>query len=382
MAATHCAGWRQGRRWVAAAVAVLIGLGLAPGRAASPPAPAGAERLTVAGEQLLGPDGKPVWLRGFNWGRWGTAMPEDGRGNAERGATVVRIPFRWYFNGPKADIRSSGAPGHFDPGGLKHLDEQIRWATDAGLWVVLFAGSDKGAGDSREANYWNNPALRQEFMEAWAFIVQRYKDTPRIAAYELLSEPHPKKPATTADLRRLYEDLIANVRRYDSRTPLVIGADDHYDINQLQGVYTRVDDKLIYAANFYLPTEYCKPWRRQNAMAAPNAYPGHYVDRHGVTRRLDKDALAVLLKPALDFRARNRVPVFIDQVGCFGSAPGVLDYTRDVLGLFKANQLHYAFWTYRNFHAGPLEHGLWYNPGDGWKLKTDLDAVLRAAMAP
>lgn len=380
----HRRGWRGGARWVAALLASVAGAAAGPGRAASPPPVAGgsAERLTVSGSQLLTPDGKPIWLRGFNWGRWGTALPEDGRENAARGATVVRIPFRWYFNGPKADIRDSGSPGHFDPAGLKQLDEQIKWATDAGLWVVLFAGSDKGAGDSSEANYWNNPALRREFMEAWAFIVQRYKDTPRIAAYELLSEPHPKKPVTAADLRSFYEEVIGTVRRYDTRTPVAIGGPDHYSIEQLQGVYTRVDDKIIYTANFYLPKEYCKPWRRKDALGPPTAYPGPYVDRNGVSRRVDPQGLADLLKPALEFRERNRVPVFIDQVGCVSSAPGVLDYTRDVLALFKQQQVHWAFWTYRVYHAGANEHGLWYNPGDGWKIKPELDAVLRKGMAP
>jgi hypothetical protein len=369
--------WRRAGVTLAAWMAAMSGAG-GPGLAA---AAGPASRLTVSGPQLLAPDGKPIWLHGFNWGRWGTALPDDGKANVERGANVVRIPFRWNFTGKKVDIRDTAAPGHINPEGLKHLDDQIRWATEAGLWVVLFAGSDQGAGDNKQTNYWTDAGLKREFMEAWAFVVQRYKDTPRIAAYELLSEPHPKKPVTDAGLKALYEELIANVRRYDTRTPVVIGANDHYDINQLQGVYTKVDDKIIYAANFYLPTEYCKPWRRVDPKAPPNAYPGTYVDRRGTTRKLDKEALAEMMRPAIDFRERNKVPVFIDQVGCFGSVPGVLDYTRDVLDLLKANRLHYAYWTYRVDHAGPNEHGLWYNPGDGWKLKTDLDKVLRGALA-
>jgi hypothetical protein len=367
--------WARGALALALFAVAWLG-GAQPGIAAAP-----AERLTVSGSQLLGPDGKPVWLRGFNWGRHDTAQPEDGKGNAERGANVVRIPFRWYFEGSKADMRMTSAPGHFEPEALKRLDQHIKWATDAGLWVVLFGGSDKGAGGADE-NYWTKPALRQEYKEAWAFIVQRYKDTPRIAAYELLSEPHPKKPATTADLRSFYEEMIATVRRYDTRTPVVIGADDHYAIDQLQGVYTKVDDKIIYAANFYLPKEYCKSWRRKELDKAPIAYPGPYVDRSGASRQLDKAALEGFLKPALDFRERNRVPVFIDQVGCMSATPGVLEYTKDTLAMMRKYQMHWAFWTYRVNHAGPREHGLWYDDGTGWKLKTDLDAVLRAAMAP
>ena len=369
----------QPLRAIAVLALSMVGVGSAAGAAPGRAQPA---RLPGSGSQPVTPDGKPIWLRGFNWGRWGTALPEDGVANVQRGANVVRLPFRWYFNGPKADIRQSGAPGNLSPAGLAKLDETVRWATEAGLWVVLFAGSDKGAGDSRENNYWNDPALRREFFDTWAFIVQRYRNTPRIAAYELLSEPHPKKPVTTAQLRGFYEELITHIRRYDTRTPLMIGPNDHYDIGQLQGVHTRVDNKVIYATNFYLPTEYCKPSRRGDFNPNPIVYPSAYRDRRGVTRQLDAAALAAAFQPALDFRERNKVPVFIDQIGCVSAAPGVLPYTRDLLALMRKHQMHWAFWTYRVYHAGPDEHGLWYDDGKGWKLKAELDSVLRAAMSP
>jgi hypothetical protein len=363
---------------------LAIGLGACggseAGRSGGEPPP-GAARLAVRGAELHDPSGGAVWLRGFNWGWWGTAQPEDGQENAARGANLVRIPFRWYFSGEGADIRQSDAPGHLSPQGLAALDDMVRQATDAGLWVVLFAGSDLGAGDA-DRNFWTDDALRQEFIETWAFLVQRYHQTPRIAAYELLSEPHPKRPASSADLRRFYEELIAVVRLHDADTPLVIGANDHYDIGQLEDVLSTADDKLVYAANFYLPTEYCKPDRRGPQNPEPVRYPGSYLDADGHPQTVDAQALAAALKPAEDFRTRHAVPVFIDQVGCVGAAPDVLAYTRDVLALLRARQFPWAFWTYRTNETGPDQHGLWYRPRSGWALKTDLDAVLREAMAP
>lgn len=342
----------------------------------------GVERLTVSGSQLREPgSNKPVWLHGFNWGFWGTALEQDGAANVERGANVVRIPFRWYFTGEGADIRQTDAPGHLSPEGLAALDNYVHWATDAGLWVVLFAGSDLGAG-SADRNFWTDPALRQEFFETWVFLVQRYRDTPRIAAYELLSEPHPKKPFTSTELRYFYEDLITAIRRHDKVTPLMIGPNDHYDIAQLRDVLTMVDDKLIYAANYYLPTEYCKPEQRGPHNPEPVRYPGPYFDRDGQPRRVDTAALAEALQPAVEFRARYEAPVFIDQVGCVGAAPGVLEFTRDALAQLRTHQMPWAFWTYRVGEAGPDEHGLWYRVNKEWQLKTELDAVLRQAMLP
>jgi hypothetical protein len=349
-----------------------------------PPPPPTTARLTVAGSELHEPGSqRALWLRGFNWGWWGTAQPQDANENMARGANVVRMPFRWYFNGAGADIRQTDAPGHISPEGLAELDQNIRWATEAGLWVVLFAGSDLGAGDS-ERNYWTDPALRQEFFETWTFLVQRYKDTPRIAAYELLSEPHPKKPTTSADLRHFYEDLVAEVRRYDTATPLIIGPNDNYDINQLHDALTLLDDKLVYAANFYLPTEYCKPDKRGPYNPEPVHYPGPYFDNAGHPKRIDATALAEVLQPAVDFRAHYAVPVFIDQVGCVGAAPGVLDFTRDALAQLRAQQMAWTFWTYRVSNDGPEGHGLWYRltRHDPWQLNAELDGVLREAMAP
>nr|MBP7915473.1 hypothetical protein [Vitreoscilla sp.] len=71
----------QPLRAIAVLALSMVGVGSAAGAA---PVPAEPARLTVSGSQLLTPDGKPIWLRGFNWGRWGTALPEDGLANVQR----------------------------------------------------------------------------------------------------------------------------------------------------------------------------------------------------------------------------------------------------------------------------------------------------------
>lgn len=341
-----------------------------------------APRLRVVGQDLLPPNSsEPIWLRGYNWGWWDTAQEKDAAANVKRGANIIRMPFRWYFSGKKSDIRETKAPGHISPEGLVKLDQFIDWAADEGLWVVLFAGSDLGAGDSDD-NYWTNPALRKEFFETWAFLAERYKNHPQIAAYELLSEPHPKKPYTSKDLHSFYDDLIDVIREHDTQTPVMIGPNDHYDIRLLEEAYTKSDSKVIYTTNFYLPTEYCKPNNRGDQNPDLITYPGTYIDRDGKKQKLNANKLAEELQPAIDFRSHRDAPVLVGQIGCVGEAPGLLDYTADALDLMRQEQFHWTFWTYRTTEKTNKEHGIWYYPNNKWKMKKDLDQVVKDGLKP
>jgi Cellulase (glycosyl hydrolase family 5) len=317
-------------------------------------------RLSVEGQNLFTPDGNVIMLRGVNWGWWGTAQPEDAAQVVNMSANVVRMPFRWYFGGEGSDIRQTGAPGNIKPEGLAQLDQYIDWCVEQKLWVILFAGSDQGAGDADE-NYWTSPALRAEFIETWEFLANRYKKKPYIAAYEILSEPHPKKPATSKDLKLFYEEVIAAIRAIDTDTPVMIGANDHYDINLMDEILTNVDDKIIYTFNFYLPTDYIKPDKREEAGLPVVSYPSTFSDFDGNVVRLDKDYLVEVLQPALQFRDEYHRPILINQVGARSRCPGHLQYMKDVGDIFFEHNVPFTYWTYRT-RDDETQYGLyWYD---------------------
>lgn len=317
-------------------------------------------RLDIQGKTLFTPEGNAIELRGVNWGWWGTAQSQDASETIEMGANVVRMPFRWYFNGEGSDIRQTGAPGNIKPEGLIQLDQYIDWCIEKKLWVILFAGSDKGAGDADE-NYWTSKPLREEFIETWTFLAARYKDKPYIAAYEVLSEPHPKKPYSSDDLREFYEELITEIRKVDSNTPVMIGANDHYDINQLNDVFTSIDSKIIYTFNFYLPTDYIKPEKREAAGLPIVSYPSVYTDFDGNEVHLDKELLTEMLQPALAFRESRDVPILVNQVGARSRCPGHLQYMTDVGDIFYRNKVAFTYWTFRT-RDDENEYGLyWYD---------------------
>jgi aryl-phospho-beta-D-glucosidase BglC (GH1 family) len=219
------------------------------------------QRLQIQGKNLISTNGDTVILKGFNWGWWGLAQQSDAEEACAMGANVIRMPMRWYFGGGGNDQRDTTKPGNINPDGLALLDQQIQWCTDNHLWVILFGGSDRGAGDDNR-NYWTDNSLKQQFIDMWQFLANRYKNTPYIAAYELLSEPHPKKPVTNAQLRSFYKELADSVRLIDHNTPVMIGANDHYDINLMDSIYTSTIPNLFYTFNYYLPTDYVKPDKR------------------------------------------------------------------------------------------------------------------------
>ncbi|WP_166437085.1 glycoside hydrolase family 5 protein [Niastella caeni] len=337
------------------------------------------QRLTIEGKNIKTPDGNVIELRGVNWGWWETAQPQDATEAVAMGARVVRMPFRWYFGGDGSNIRQTDAPGHIKPEGLQLLDQYINWCTEQKIWVLLFAGSDQGAGDSTE-NYWTNASLKKEFIETWEFLVQRYKNKPYIAAYELLSEPHPKKPVTNQQVVSFYEDVISAIRKHDTLTPLMIGPNDHYDINLLEESITTKDKKIIYTFNYYLPTDYIKPDKREQAGLPIVSYPGSYNDFNGNAVNLNKDYLTQILQPAVQFRNKYNVPVFVNQMGARSRCPNNVSYLTDVCDIFYQYQIPFTYWTYRT-NSDQSEYGIyWFNKTTNqYVFKPEPAAVLSAA---
>ena len=197
-------------------------------------------RLTISGSKLITPSGQAIQLRGFNWGHWGKAQPQDAADNYAQGANVVRIILRWWglYGSPEINSRDDKSPGHIDPEHLAMLDSYIKWATDAGLWVVLAVDSDCGQNGLQDSsnqkfcdpenkygakghNFWTDVSMRQKFIEVWKFVANRYKDTPRIAMYEVLPEPNPAG-GSAADVTGFYKEVMRAILSVDSRTPFLL----------------------------------------------------------------------------------------------------------------------------------------------------------------
>ncbi len=110
------------RRVVTCLAAMLGGLLLATSAPAVAAPAALPKRLSVSGANVLDPQGRPIVLRGYNWGQWGTVQPQDAADNVAQGANSVRIPLRWWGDWRDGvDSRDVASPGHIDPAHLAIL---------------------------------------------------------------------------------------------------------------------------------------------------------------------------------------------------------------------------------------------------------------------
>jgi hypothetical protein len=332
--------------------------------AATSLATAAPARLTVQGNALVDPSGRPVQLRGWNWGHWGTAQPQDAADNAKQGANAVRIPLRWWgFYGRRGvDSRDDAAiaTAGIDPAHLRALDAMVQRASDAGLWIVLFVDSDCGQNGTQDArqraycdpqgryphghNFWSDADARRRFIGVWRFLAQRYRDVPRLGLFEPLPEPNPPDIAPTA-ITTFYDEVMRNVRPLAPGVPFLIGG-RRYRAEALGEAWNPQWHDAVYTANLFL-------------------HPGAH-GLEGFDRRRQE---------LVGFRAAHEVPVFVQQVGVRSGEDPDRHGLDAMLDALAADRFGYTYWEYRGA-ANPDAYGVFYRGASGWTVKqTWLDDI-------
>jgi aryl-phospho-beta-D-glucosidase BglC (GH1 family) len=239
-------------------------------QAATPPPQVG--RLSVRGAEILDPSGQPILLRGWNWGHWGSAQAQDAADNAAQGANVVRIPLRWwgFYKGRGGTVDSredaAAATAGIDPDNLRHLDEMVRWASSAKLWIILFVDSDCGQNGTQDAqerkycdpqgrfakgrNFWTDTEARQRFLNVWRFVAARYKDTPYLGMFEPLPEPNP--PGVSPEqINAFYDETMQAIRQVAPGVPFLVGGRS-YRAPAIRDAFNPAWKDVVYTGNLFL----------------------------------------------------------------------------------------------------------------------------------
>jgi endoglucanase len=134
------------------------------------------QELHVEGRQVLGKDGKPVWLQGVNvvsleWSATGEQVMKAAQVAMDQWkANIIRLPVgqKWWFG------RGSGQKD----GGAAYrqlVDEVITLVANRGKYVLL------------DLHQFGAP--RQEHADFWKDAAAKYKDHPAVL-FDLFNEPH------------------------------------------------------------------------------------------------------------------------------------------------------------------------------------------------
>jgi endoglucanase len=134
------------------------------------------QELHVEGKQLLGKDGKPVWLQGVNvvsleWSATGEQVTKAALVAVDQWkANIIRLPVgqKWWF-GRGSGQKDGGADYR------RRVDEVIMLVANRGKYVLL------------DLHQFGAP--RQEHADFWKDAAARYKDHPAVL-FDLFNEPH------------------------------------------------------------------------------------------------------------------------------------------------------------------------------------------------
>jgi glucan 1,3-beta-glucosidase len=155
-------------------------------------------------------------LRG-HWDSW--IRREDFLWIAERGLDAVRIPVgHWLFGPPYPWHRSYGdSRTPFVEGGHEVLERALRWASEAGLRVMVDLHAAPGCqngfdnGGIKDVCEWHTSEEYVDFsVQFLGELARRYRSEPALQAIEVLNEPRWDVP--TAFLEDYYRRAYAAIR--------------------------------------------------------------------------------------------------------------------------------------------------------------------------
>eukprot|EP01065_Artemidia_motanka_P006723 TRINITY_DN13281_c0_g1_i1.p1 TRINITY_DN13281_c0_g1~~TRINITY_DN13281_c0_g1_i1.p1 ORF type:complete len:415 (+),score=78.16 TRINITY_DN13281_c0_g1_i1:181-1425(+) len=335
-------------------------------------------RLSVNGSQLFDPEGHVVRPVGFNWVENHLShVTEDGKLTKAKlpGANAARLVLVLWDNTPQypnRDCMTDVAP-FWKESCFDHIDQAVKSAADAGLWVILTARCEIAAGQNYQTNpgqsVFRNATLLHMFLTMWNHVAKHYSAFDGIAAYEIMSEPRDKDQTGDA-VRQFYSLGCDAVQRADPGTPCVVGSRDFYKLWTFDdSVVITNNSNVIYTVDYFVPHDFSFG---QNAVAQ---YPGRYQcetlypgwvstccpegGKSMVTFNSSWNAHN-FQKFALPVRAKYNVPVIVNQWGVVHGvtkAQGRYQFMKDFAELMQSLHIGWTYWNWRGGGGTTWAHG-------------------------
>jgi endoglucanase len=218
---------------------------------------AGAESLyplRVQGNQLIA-NGKPIRLRGLDWGWWhlyATRYSEtDMQDVAKWKANCIRLSFSYN------DLETNDNPPVWKENGFKDLDDVVQWGKNHGIYVILDMHTVPG-GQSYEIYcdgghnlLWTDDISQTRFVTLWSAIARRYHDHPEVAAYELINEPTTRQKSPEV-LRQIDQRAVDAIRKADPDKVIIVGGDRGSGMRDLVDTIKLPDNNILYTFHWYV----------------------------------------------------------------------------------------------------------------------------------
>ncbi|WVT76667.1 cellulase family glycosylhydrolase (plasmid) [Sinorhizobium chiapasense] len=317
------------------------------------------------------------------------------------GATWVRLSYdKWkpakrdYLIGDADEY--AGIPA----ADLETLKATLNRADKAGLKVVIAPLSLPGMrwaqnnGNTFDGRLWRDKAWWDQAANFWRDLARELKDHPAVAAYNIVNEPAPEKnnglaehadpqamrawyaskKGSAADLRAFYETIITAIRAVDPTTPIMAdagwyGAADAFSYWP-SGL---MDQKVLYSFHMYEP--YAATSAPNIKRDMPYAYPGKVPFGEG-EETWDKARMAGYLAKPVQWAKDRSIPLsrlVAGEFGCMRRWSGCKTYLEDVLTALDKDDLHWAFYSFREDAWDGMDYELG-SKAVGWKYWQQMEA--------
>ncbi len=141
------------------------------------------------------------------------------------------------------------------------LDSLISWCGKYNVYVILDMHGAPGGqtGQNIDDSPNNEPELfmdskyENRLMRLWMKLVDRYKDSPVVAGYDLLNEPLPERTGAAEKYKQLlepmYKKLTTEIRKVDKKHMIIL---EGYNWANNWSIFTKpFDNNLVYQFHYY-----------------------------------------------------------------------------------------------------------------------------------
>ena len=141
------------------------------------------------------------------------------------------------------------------------LDSLVEWCEKQQLYVILDmhgapggqTGQNIDDSPNNEPELFMNPVFEHRLTRLWMKLVERYKDNPVVAGYDLLNEPLPENTGAAEKYKHLlmpmYKRLTEQIRTIDQKHMIIL---EGYNWSNNWSEFTEVfDDNVVHQFHYY-----------------------------------------------------------------------------------------------------------------------------------
>ena len=273
---------------------------------------------------------------------------------------------------------------------LSRYEKAVKGLTNSGLSVIVdlhrCPGHNFEAAAYGEQSFFTSASQRKACLKIWAILAERLGSVERIM-FEPLNEPVAPDAQTWNEVKA---EIAGEIRRFAPKATLLIGSNRWNTPGEFKHLTPLDDENAIYSFHYYLPvifTHQKAPWVPGRAFKQTYRYPGIYPvveEKSNLTIESgswNRQKMQETMRPVFDFRDKYHARVACNEFGVYMAGPerqSQMNWMKDILGIFKENEIGWTYWTYKNLDFGLISRGeklFEHHPPYENPLRTDFELV-------